>query len=141
MHGSIPLGTLQEVTGTPLDFRTPKKIANEIDANFEQLQITGGYDHGFAIHKETEGLEKIARVENEETGIAMEVYTDCVGIQFYAGNYIDHEAGKEHTVYEKRSGLCLETAFYPDSINHSNFPSPVLKANEEYHTVTIYKFV
>jgi len=71
-----------------------------------------------------------------------EVYTDCVAIQFYAGNFIDEvpQTGKGDFTYGNRSGLCLETGFLPNAINLENFASPILKANEKYHSKTIYKF-
>ena len=72
----------------------------------------------------------------------MEVYTDTVAIQFYAGNFIENNTvvGKENCLYKNRSGICLETGFLPNSINQQNFKSPILKAGEEYRTTTIYKF-
>ena len=73
----------------------------------------------------------------------MEVYTDAVGVQFYAGNFIENNKviGKENCLYKNRSGICLETGFLPDSMNQQHFPSPVLKAGEEYNTTTVYKFI
>ena len=72
----------------------------------------------------------------------MDVYTDAVAVQFYAGNFIENNTvvGKENCLYKNRSGICLETGFLPDSINQPNFKSPILKAGDEYRTTTIYKF-
>ena len=70
----------------------------------------------------------------------MSVYTDCPGVQFYAGNYIADAPGKGGVVYPKRSGICLETQFYPDSIHHPEWPQPVVKAGEKYHSETVYRF-
>ncbi|HBM80415.1 MAG TPA: galactose-1-epimerase, partial [Clostridiaceae bacterium] len=70
-----------------------------------------------------------------------EVYTTEPGVQFYTGNYLNgKDIGKGGKAYEKRSALCLETQFYPDSPNHENFPSPVLRAGQKYRQTTIYKF-
>ena len=73
----------------------------------------------------------------------MEVYTDCLGIQFYAGNFIENNTiiGKENCSYKNRSGICLETGFFPDSINQKKFVSPILKAGDTYNSTTIYKFI
>ena len=73
----------------------------------------------------------------------MEVYTDSIGVQFYAGNFIENNkvVGKENCLYKNRSGICLETGFLPDSMNQENFVSPVLKAGKIYNTTTAYKFV
>lgn len=139
----IPTGNLIEVINTPMNFTTSKKIGHEIDADFEQLHLTGGYDHCYVINKTQNGIEKIAVLSDESSGRNMEVYTDTIGVQFYAGNFIENNkiVGKENCMYKNRSGICLETGFLPDSMNQENFSSPVLKANEIYNTTTIYKFV
>ncbi|MBQ2916804.1 MAG: galactose mutarotase [Clostridia bacterium] len=139
----IPTGNLIEVINTPMDFTTSKKIGHEIDSDFEQLHLTGGYDHCYVINKTQNGIEKIAVLSDESSGRNMEVYTDAIGVQFYAGNFIENNkiVGKENCMYKNRSGICLETGFLPDSMNQENFVSPVLKANEIYSTTTIYKFI
>lgn len=139
----IPTGNLIDVTNTPMDFRNAKEIGKEINADFEQLKFTGGYDHCYFINKNQNGVEKIAILSDKHTGRTMEVYTDSIGVQLYAGNFIENNkvVGKENCLYKNRSGICLETGFLPDSINHPNFPSPILKANEFYDTTTIYKFI
>lgn len=139
----IPTGNLIDVTNTPMDFRNPKEINLEIDTDFDQLNFTGGYDHCFVINKSVPGLEKIAVLFDEKSGRTMEVYTDAVGVQFYAGNFIENNKviGKENCMYKNRSGICLETGFLPDSMNQQDFPSPILKAGEKYNTTTVYKFI
>jgi aldose 1-epimerase len=72
----------------------------------------------------------------------MEVYTTKPGIQFYSGNFIKGgKACKDGAVYGKRSALCLETQYFPNSIKYKNFPSPILRAGEAYKHTTIYKFL
>ena len=139
----IPNGLLENVDNTPMDFRVPTQIGLRINDNFEQLKLTGGYDHCFVINKSTGGIEKIAALADEQSGRIMEVYTDAIGVQFYAGNFIENNKviGKENCNYKNRSGICLETGFLPDSVNCLDFPSPILKSNQEYKTTTIYKFV
>lgn len=139
----IPTGNLASVDNTPMDFRVPTQIGLRINDDFEQLKLTGGYDHCFVINKSNNSIEKIAALSDEQSGRVMEVYTDAIGVQFYAGNFIENNkvVGKENCSYKNRSGICLETGFLPDSVNRLDFPSPVLKANEEYKTTTVYKFV
>ncbi len=139
----IPTGNLIDVENTPMDFRVSKKIGLDINNNYEQLKFTGGYDHCYVINKKHSGIEKIAILSDEKSGRTMEVFTDSVGVQFYAGNFIENNKvlGKDNHFYKNRSGICLETGFLPDSINNKNFPSPILKANDVYNTTTIYKFV
>ena len=70
----------------------------------------------------------------------MEVYTDLPGVQFYAGNFLEEDGGKGGVTYGKRSGIALETQFYPDSIHHPEWAQPVTKAGEKYHSETTYRF-
>ena len=139
---SIPTGNFINVENTPLDFRNSKKLSKDINADYEQLKFTGGFDHSFVINKTSQGIEKVATLSDENSGRKMDVYTDTVAIQFYAGNFIENNKviGKDNCMYKNRSGICLETGFLPNSINQSNFKSPVLKAGDEYKTTTIYKF-
>jgi aldose 1-epimerase len=139
----IPTGELKEVCSTPMDFRKPTKIGLRINDDFKQFEYTGGYDHSFVINKTTDGIEKIAVLSDNESGRTMEVYTDCIGVQLYTGNFIENNKilGKENIIYKNRSGVCLETGYLPDAINQENFTSPILKAGDTYNTTTIYKFV
>lgn len=137
---SIPTGEIAPVQGTPMDFTSFKKIGQDIDAEYQQLQFTGGYDHNYVLRSAGNGVRKMAEAYSEKTGISMEAYTDCVGVQFYAGNFIVDQTGKEGAHYAKRSGFCLESQFYPNAVNTPGFPSPVLKAEEPYDTTTIYQF-
>lgn len=138
--GSIPTGEILPVAGTPLDFREPKKIGEEIDADFQQLKFTGGYDHNFVLDKEHDGLDWMARAYCGKSGIFMEAFTDCPGVQFYTGNFISGQIGKGGTVYEKRQGFCLESQFFPNAVNEPAFRQPFLKAGEWYDSTTIYRF-
>ena len=71
----------------------------------------------------------------------MEVYTTKPGVQFYSANFLKgSEKGKGGATYEKRAALCLETQYFPDSMHHENFYSPLLKAGDKYEHITIYKF-
>lgn len=138
--GAIPTGEIAPVQGTPMDFAEPKQIGNEIDADFEQLKLTGGYDHNWVLDGEAGTLRHIATVEEPGSGRVMKVYTDLPGVQFYAGNFIEKGAGKRGAVYDYRNGLCLETQYYPDTANKPSFPSAVFGPDREYDTTTIYKF-
>ncbi|MBO6148976.1 MAG: galactose mutarotase [Lachnospiraceae bacterium] len=137
--GLIPTGEIAEVKGTAFDFQDPVRIGEHIDDDIEQLRYTGGFDHNFVLD-EPGGL--IAAVEDEGSGRRMEVYTDLPGVQFYAGNFIrDGLKGKDGLTYGKRSGLCLETQYFPNSVNQEGFKSPVFDAGVRYDTSTTYKFM
>lgn len=136
---SIPTGEIAPVEETPMDFRTEKTIGQDINADFEQLHFTGGYDHNYVLGRPGE-KKVMANAYCKESGIAMEAATDCCGVQFYAGNFIGEQTGKDGAAYHDRSGFCLESQFYPNAVNEPGFPTPVVKAGETYHTETTYRF-
>lgn len=138
--GAIPTGRIVPVEGTPMDFRQPKRIGDEIDKDWDQLTMVQGYDHNWALDTAFGTVEKIAQVEDEKAGRTMEVYSDLPGVQFYAGNCITPHTGKGGVHYDKRCALCLETQYFPNSINVPEFRQPVFEAGQPYHTTTIYKF-
>jgi aldose 1-epimerase len=140
-EGLIPTGELRDVGGTPMDFRTPFVIGERIDADDEQIRYGGGYDHNWVLNGEAGELALAARVVENTTGRVMEVLTTEPGIQFYTGNFLDgSNVGKGGVPYVLRSGFCLETQHFPDSPNHPEFPSTVLRPGERYHSTTIYRF-
>lgn len=132
---NIPTGELRSVAGTPFDFRKPKSIGQDIGADYEPLHLQGGYDHNFEVF-----CNPCAILRDPESGRTMAVSTDCPGIQFYSGNYLD-DNGKDGVYYGKRSGVALETQFYPDSVNHPEWPQPFVKAGKRYHSETRYTFM
>ena len=138
--GAIPTGEIAPVAGTPMDFTSPRRIGDRIDEDFEQLKITGGYDHNWVLDGEEGVLHHIATVEEEKSGRIMKTYTDLPGVQFYAGNFMVEDKGKEGATYNRRYGLCLETQYYPDTANRPAFPSAVFGPDREYDTTTVYKF-
>jgi aldose 1-epimerase len=137
----IPNGELREVTGTPMDLRQPTRIGDRIDLVDEQLEYGGGFDHNWALNRESEGLQFAARVTDPQSGRVLEVSTTEPGLQFYTGNRLDGSiTGKAGRIYRSRSGFCLETQHFPDSPNQLAFPSTVLEPGETYLSKTVYKF-
>jgi len=132
---SIPTGQLRDVAGTPMDFRTPKPIGQDIDADYDALRLQGGYDHNFEVF-----TLPCAILMDSESGRTMAVSTDCPGVQFYSGNFLMGETGKDGVSYCRRSGICLETQFYPNSVNYPQWKQPFTKAGELYRSETTFKF-
>ena len=137
---SIPTGEIAPVAGTPMDFTTMKPIGQDINADFEQLHFTGGYDHNYVLSDKPGTMRQMAKAECDASGIAMDAYTECCGVQLYAGNFIGTQTGKGGVTYGDRHGFCLESQFYPNAVNEKNFPSPVVPADTEYHSETKYHF-
>ena len=137
----VPNGEIKKVEGTPLDLRALKPLASGLSDKSEQILNAGGFDHNWVLNTAGDVSLKAAEVYEETTGRIMEVYTTKPGIQLYTGNFLDGMGPcKDGATYVKRSGLCLETQFFPNVMKHRNFPSPVLKAGQEYAHKTIYKF-
>lgn len=138
---SIPLGTLEEVAGTPMDFRSPTPLGQRIGEDFEQLKLGSGYDHNYAVDGPMGVLRPAARAFSPKTGITMEVETTLPGVQLYTANFLEEgRPGKGGAVYGPRHAFCLETQFFPDSPNHPAFPSTVLRAGTRYDHTTRFVF-
>jgi aldose 1-epimerase len=134
----IPTGELAPVKGTIMDFTKPMPIGSRIKQLTNDPQ---GYDHNYCLNDGGGKLALAARVDEPKTGRVMEIYTTEPGIQFYTGNFLDGTLkGKRGVVYQKHAAFCLETDHYPDSLNHPNFPSEVLRPGQTYRQTTIHKF-
>ena len=135
---SIPTGELAEVAGTPFDFRQRKKVRQD----FATVAATyaEGYDGNLVLNGEAGTVRKIAEVYEPSSGRLLTVSTDQPGVQFYTGNFLYGQAGKDGKNYALNSALCLETQHYPDSPNQPNFPSTVLRPGETYRHECVYAF-
>ena len=140
VEGAIPTGELAEVKGTVMDFMTPTKIGARIRNRFQQLRLTGGYDHNWVVDDWNGELQHIATLTAPGSDFVLKTYTDLPGVQFYAGNAIVRQAGKRGAKYKKRTGMCLETQYFPDTANKANFPSAVYGPDRPYDTTTVYEF-
>ncbi|MBN2717527.1 MAG: galactose mutarotase [Deltaproteobacteria bacterium] len=142
--GLIPTGAFANVAQTPFDFREPKPIGRDIDADDEQIRNGPGYDHNWVLDRKGNDMALAATVYEPASGRILEVFTQEPCIQFYSGNFLDGRLiGKSGRAYGFRSGLCLETQHAPDSPNHSGepgWPSVILSPDEIYDTTTRYKF-
>ena len=139
--GLIPTGELMAVAGTPLDFRTPRVIADRIEDPYEQMVRAHGYDHNYAVNGAPGTLRPAAKVLEPESGRTLTVETTEPGIQFYSGNFLDGSfTGRHGKVYARRTGFCLETQHFPDAPNHPEFVSATLKPGETMHSTTAFTF-
>ena len=133
-ENSIPTGEKRSVEGTPMDFREPKALNADIGSDFYALNLQNGYDHNFQV-----AGNPCAILSEPDSGRVMEVHTDCPGLQFYSGNYLD-KMGKDGVHYTYRGAVCLETQFFPDAVNKPQWKQPFYKAGETYRSVTEYRF-
>lgn len=137
----IPTGELKEVANTPFDFREPKTIGQDINADNEQLKRGLGYDHCWVLNDQNEGIRFTSSAYEPNSGRLLEVFSDEPGIQLYTGNFLDGTLpNKQGGTYAHRTGFCLETQHYPDSPNQKDFPSTILRPGDTYSTTTSFKF-
>ena len=134
----IPLGTTAPVKGTAFDFTEPKKIVQNMNATDEQLQIAGGYDHGFVHSQELSA--PAASAYSAQSGITLDLFTSQPSVHLYTGNWLAEDEGKSGRRYVKHGGFCFEAQHYPDSPNQPGFPSVVLEPGEVFRSTIIYKF-
>jgi aldose 1-epimerase len=140
--GLIPTGELREVAGTPFDFRGAKPIGRDIDEGSEQLELGLGYDHNWVLKEDADDeLILAARLEHEESGRVLEVWSVEPGVQFYSGNFLDGTLQGKGITHGHRTGLCLEPQHFPDSPNQSDFPSTTLLPGETYESRIVYRFL
>jgi aldose 1-epimerase len=132
----IPTGKLRNVEGSPLDFRTSTSIGHRLFEKEASMSIARGYDHNYILnHHDLD--HPVAWVEEPHSGRRLRVFTDQPGIQLYTGNWLEGEPGKNGT-YAQYAGFCLETQHFPDSPNHSHFPSTLLREGEVWTSKTCY---
>ena len=142
----IPTGEIAPVAGTPFDFTKATAIGARIRENVQQIQFGRGYDHNFVLdraHDSTDDstdLIKAATVADPASGRHLEVDTTEPGVQFYSGNFLDGTlVGTGGRFYRQSDGFALETQHFPDSPNHSNFPSTVLRPGHVFKSTTVFR--
>ena len=137
----IPTGEIRSVAGTPFDFLQPHAIGERIDKDDEQLKIGLGYDHCYVLDKGSGTAPALAaRAHDPKSGRILEVATTEPGMQLYTGNHLDGSSRGKGKTYAARTYFCLEVQHFPDSPNHPNFPTTVLRAGERHQAGTVYRF-
>ncbi|MGV3486189.1 MAG: aldose epimerase family protein [Planctomycetaceae bacterium] len=137
-EGLIPTGEIKPVDGTPLDFRKMTRIGDRIESLTATPAI--GYDHNFVLNNTSDDIREVAILRDPASGRTVKVLTDQPGLQFYSGNFLKGQKGKDGKTYVHRGAVCMEAQHFPDSVHHENFPSILLSPGEEYRQTTIYQF-
>lgn len=142
----MPTGQMLKVAGTPMDFRKSTPLSKDINnQHFAMTRNAHGFDHNWCLNTWHNGQPDestvAASLYSPKTGIMLQVFTNEPGIQVYTGNFLDASfAGKHGYRYPKHSAVCMETQHYPDSPNHSEWPSTWLETGKKYSSHCIYKF-
>lgn len=138
----IPTGEYAYVGDTPFDFREPRAIGDQIDADDAQLKAAnGGYDHNFVVNRGgKKGLVLAARASEPKSGRVLEVYTEEPGFQFYSGNFLDGSIKGKGRKFPRHGGFCIEPQHFPDAPNHAQFLFTELRPGQVYSTKTSFRF-
>ena len=135
----LPTGEIVAVKGTDMDFTSPTPFKRGFNSKEPQLS-RNGYDHNYCLRGR--GMRRGGVVKDPESGRCLEFFTDLPGVQLYTGLHLRlrKAAGKGGAEYSNGDGFCLETQHYPDSVNMSQFPSPMYKAGEKFESETVFRF-
>lgn len=133
-------GTIIPVRGTDMDFRTHSSLAERLNSSYEDIASTGGIDHNFVLSMHRGDFKEAAQLYCKDTGILLQCFTDQPGVQIYTANGTEYTGGKGGAHYGRHSAVCLETQNFPNATSFNYFPSPVLKAGQEFYSKTVYRF-
>lgn len=131
---NVPTGAIVPVVGTVLDLRHGAWVGEAVKD--PMLAATRGFDHNFVLT----GGGEAAELWCPRTGIGMALSTTLPGMQVYTAGFLTERPGKDRAVYKERHAVCLEPQFFPDAVHHENFPSPILRAGQEYRHTIRYRF-
>ncbi len=135
-ENQVPTGRLIDVDHTPMDFRQLKLIGKDIGCDDIQLRRTNGYDHPWMLEGEKNQIEMI----DEISGRKMTLSTTYPSVVIYSYNYSNQEKLKGGKIGSKYDGICFETQYEPDGINHEHLHKGILDVGERYYHKTVFKF-
>ncbi len=138
----IPLGKVDDVAGTPMDFVNEKPIGRDIKADFPALKYGKGYDNCYLIDDAMPGqLATAAELRDPVSGRQLKVLTTQPAVQVYTGNWLKGApVGKSGHAYDDYDAVAIECQHTPDAPNQSEFPSTVLRPGETFKEAIIWAF-
>ncbi len=135
----IPTGIIENVEGSPFDFRKEAPLLARLKEEHPQLRLARGFDHHYVIGGH--GMRAFAKIWSTQSGRSLEVWSDASGMQFYTGNFLDGSVlGKSGVPCGFRSAFCMETQSFPNSLNTPQFPDIIFGPEKPYRSSTTYKF-
>lgn len=138
----IPLGSLAPVADTLFDFRIPTPIGRRIRSKDAQIVIANGYDHNWVLNKRGDPArpQLAASAYDPESGRTLDCLTTEPAVQIYTANFLNGSIVGIGGRYRQYGAFTLETQHYPDSPNHPDFPSTVLRPGQVFDSTTIFRF-
>lgn len=143
-ESNIPVGGYEIITGTPMDFETPKSVGTHLFSDYHLICRCNGYDHNYVLGGDLTTIRKVAILTDKKAKRTMEVYTNKPGLQVYTTNFLTNDSSrpnKEYANYQPFDAICLETQYYPNACNVKEYPTSILKPEDQYDFTTIYKFL
>lgn len=133
-ENQVPVGELTAVDNTAYDFNKLKIVSKDFSGT------NNGYDHNYVLHKAGDQLSLAALLCDPENEVQLYVYTTEPGMQLYSGNLLNGSLiNRDGKPIAMHTALCLETQHFPDSPNHTHFPSTILYTGEKFNSKTVYK--
>jgi aldose 1-epimerase len=130
----LPTGKFIDCKQSPFYFRNPVLLSERSIPDLIEI------DNCFVFRKD-DTYSPLAILYHEESGRKIKVWSTQPAIQVYTGNFLDGSlSGHNGQKYHKHSAICLETQHFPDSPNHQNFPSTLLRPGEKYHHISTFQF-
>lgn len=127
---NLPTGVLEDVTGTPFDFRDLAPFAQGFDSQYPQNVLVKGYDHPWLL----EEVDIPVEVLSPDGKIGLSVRTNQPSVVIYTYNYPVEELATFHGVFS------LECQALPNACNQDGFGSILLEQGEEFLSKTTYRF-
>lgn len=118
---NLPIGQLWDVSGTPFDFRKPKRLDQVQGSSYAQAVPDCGLDHTFPVCGD--GMREMGILSTEE--LEMTIFSTLPALHIYTG---------------KQTHVALEAQFVPNAVNFTHFPSTVLPAGQKWEHRINYLF-
>jgi aldose 1-epimerase len=129
----VPTGEIASVAGTAFDFREGRAIGSG--------RPDPGFNNTYCLKTSARDQPAFAARLSFPGGPDMQIWTTQTGLHLYDGYKLQPgQRGLEGRIYGPGLGLCLEAQNWPDSPNHRNFPSAILKPGVIYRQMTEYRF-
>lgn len=130
----LPLGEVIGVAGTPYDFRSARRIGDDLPQGGSEPWP--GIDSTYIL----DGSPRPAAVLwDPMSGRTLEITTTEPTLQVYTGNRIAEAIGRSGARHGPGKGICLEAHRVPDSPALPGWPSIVLQPGAQYAQRTVWR--
>ncbi|MCM1005771.1 MAG: galactose mutarotase [Prevotella sp.] len=139
----IPTGEMASVADTPMDFTKAHTLGRDIRADFPAINYAKGYDSSWVIDEWQPGkfIDNVVVISSPKSGRVLSIGTDQPAAHVYTGNWLEGSPkSKSGRPYRDYDGVAVEMQGMPDAPNKPEFPSQVLRPDEEYRRHITFTF-